>query len=110
MGKKRPAKRDLDWIQGQAKATGPECTITGNGLCWRPNRARASAQLCALLAKEALSLFCSPKASRIGICEGGKCGWLFLDESRGKRRRWCDMNDCGNRAKARAYYERHRGP
>jgi predicted RNA-binding Zn ribbon-like protein len=45
---------------------------------------------------------------RIGICEGGLCGWLFLDESRGKRRRWCDMNDCGGRAKARRYYDKHK--
>jgi predicted RNA-binding Zn ribbon-like protein len=38
------------------------------------------------------------------MCGGGLCGWLFLDESRGKRRRWCDMKDCGNREKARRYY------
>jgi predicted RNA-binding Zn ribbon-like protein len=33
---------------------------------------------------------------------------VFLDESRGKRRRWCDMNDCGSRAKARRYYHRQK--
>jgi predicted RNA-binding Zn ribbon-like protein len=41
-----------------------------------------------------------------GAAEG--CGWLFLDESRGGRRRWCSMEMCGNRAKARAHYRRTR--
>jgi predicted RNA-binding Zn ribbon-like protein len=107
-GERRPGERDLAWIRTQANHAGPNITSTENGVRWRPSAARASAQLRALLAKEALSLFCSPKALRIGVCEGGKCGWLFLDESRGKRRRWCDMNDCGNRAKARAFYKRHK--
>jgi predicted RNA-binding Zn ribbon-like protein len=31
-----------------------------------------------------------------------------MDESRGKRRRWCDMKDCGSRAKARSFYQRHK--
>ncbi|MFZ1014577.1 MAG: CGNR zinc finger domain-containing protein, partial [Terracidiphilus sp.] len=66
------------------------------------------ADLCAIIAGEALSLFCSPKAARVGICGGGNCGWLFLDESRGKRRRWCDMNDCGSRSKPRRNYEKHK--
>lgn len=36
------------------------------------------------------------------------CDWLFLDTSRNGRRRWCDMADCGSRAKARSYYQRHK--
>ncbi|MHB1675570.1 MAG: CGNR zinc finger domain-containing protein [Acidobacteriaceae bacterium] len=75
-----------------------------------PAPSQASEHLCGVLGAESLSLFCSPKATRIGVCGGGNCGWLFLDESRGKRRRWCDMNDCGSRAKARRYYEKHKVP
>ena len=37
-------------------------------------------------------------AERIRGC--GRCGWLFLDSSRGGRRRWCSMSTCGNREKA----------
>jgi predicted RNA-binding Zn ribbon-like protein len=96
---------DLLEIRRQANASKPDAVNGRDGLRWRPLPARASAQLRALLASEALSLFCSPRASRIGICEGGQCGWLFIDESRGKRRRWCDMKDCGNRAKAQRYYQ-----
>ena len=47
------------------------------------------------------ALFTLP-AERVRGC--GRCGWLFLDASRGGRRRWCSMSTCGNREKA----SRHR--
>ncbi|MGH7481700.1 MAG: CGNR zinc finger domain-containing protein [Longimicrobiales bacterium] len=45
---------------------------------------------------------------RVRLCAADDCGWLFLDDSRNRSRRWCDMSDCGNRAKARRYRARHR--
>ena len=97
--------RDLLTLREHANAPKPTVVVGQDGLRWRPDPQQASEQLLAILASEALSLFCSPRSSHIGICEGGLCGWLFLDESRGRRRRWCDMKDCGNRAKARRYYQ-----
>ncbi|WP_300012296.1 CGNR zinc finger domain-containing protein [uncultured Roseobacter sp.] len=41
---------------------------------------------------------------RVGMCAGPECGWFFLDESRNRQRKWCMMETCGNRAKARRYY------
>jgi predicted RNA-binding Zn ribbon-like protein len=41
-------------------------------------------------------------------CDDPKCTRLFIDRSRGGRRRWCDMKGCGDRAKAAAYRRRHR--
>nr|WP_255307967.1 CGNR zinc finger domain-containing protein [Streptomyces marincola] len=32
-----------------------------------------------------------------------RCGWFFIDSSRGRRRRWCSMKTCGNQAKAARY-------
>jgi predicted RNA-binding Zn ribbon-like protein len=29
-----------------------------------------------------------------------------MDTSKNKSRRWCDMGDCGNRAKARRHYQK----
>jgi predicted RNA-binding Zn ribbon-like protein len=103
------SKRDIHALREAADAPRPEISFGDNGAHWHPAPSHAARQICGLLAGEALSLFCSPKSARIGICEGGNCGWLFLDESRGKQRRWCDMNDCGSRAKARRYYEKHKG-
>lgn len=107
-GAGRTSRADLDIIRRCANVPRPEIALNGNTGQWRPAPSHASKQICGLLAAEALSLFCSPRAARIGVCEGGNCGWLFLDESRGKKRRWCDMNDCGSRAKARRYYEKHK--
>ena len=45
---------------------------------------------------------------RIRICGDETCRWLFYDESRSGRRRWCDMATCGNRAKARRHRERQK--
>src|SRR5215208_1966035 len=40
------------------------------------------------------------RADRLRICDNDTCRWIFYDESRAGRRRWCDMASCGNRAKA----------
>lgn len=46
---------------------------------------------------------------RIRECPGdGTCGWLFLDGTKNRSRRWCSMKTCGNRAKARRHYHRSR--
>lgn len=37
-------------------------------------------------------------------CANDACRWLFIDQSKGGTRRWCDMTACGNRAKARRHY------
>lgn len=39
-------------------------------------------------------------------CESDTCSWLFLDRTRNHSRRWCDMGDCGNRAKSRRFRAR----
>lgn len=42
-------------------------------------------------------------------CDSGTCRQFFVDRSKNRSRRWCDMRLCGNRVKARAFYRRHRG-
>lgn len=46
------------------------------------------------------------EALRIKKCPGENCGWLFLDETGNGRRRWCSMETCGNRSKARRHHLR----
>jgi predicted RNA-binding Zn ribbon-like protein len=43
---------------------------------------------------------------RLKACPGRHCGWVFYDRSRNQSARWCAMKVCGDREKARAYYER----
>lgn len=78
------SKRDVDFIRERANAPRPKVEFSNNAMHWRPASLHVVRQLCAVLAGEALGLFCSSKSVRIGVCEGGNCGWLFLDESRGK--------------------------
>ncbi len=54
----------------------------------------------------ALSLLRNPPAARIKTCPGENCGWKFLDRSKNRSRRWCDMAVCGNLVKARQYRAR----
>ena len=55
-------------------------------------------------------LLTSEELHRVGQCADDRCGWLFLDTSRNRSRRWCSMKDCGNRAKARRHYRRSQAP
>jgi predicted RNA-binding Zn ribbon-like protein len=63
----------------------------------------------ATIARDAVELLTSPLARRVRECAADDCALLFVDVSRGGRRRWCSMQACGNRAKARGFRERTRG-
>jgi predicted RNA-binding Zn ribbon-like protein len=55
----------------------------------------------------AAELLTSEKAEWVRECEDDRgCGYLFLDLSKNHSRRWCSMESCGNRAKARRHYSR----
>ena len=43
---------------------------------------------------------------RVKACPGRHCGWVFYDHSKNLSARWCSMQVCGDREKARAYYRR----
>lgn len=62
--------------------------------------------LARILAISAAAVLGDPREScRVKLCPGGNCGWLFLDETKNGRRRWCTMETCGNRAKASRHYK-----
>lgn len=59
------------------------------------------------VARAAANLLTSKTASRVRECEDDRgCGYLFIDQTRNHSRRWCSMESCGNRAKARRHYSR----
>ncbi len=59
------------------------------------------------IALAAADLLTSDKVARVRECEDDRgCGYLFLDISKNHSRRWCSMDSCGNRAKARRHYSR----
>ncbi|MCX7355872.1 MAG: CGNR zinc finger domain-containing protein [Alphaproteobacteria bacterium] len=56
------------------------------------------------IAESAGETLIAAESARLKSCASPECGWVFLDTTRGNRRRWCDMADCGNRVKARRHY------
>jgi predicted RNA-binding Zn ribbon-like protein len=59
--------------------------------------------------RSTVDLLTSEALERVGECADDRgCGWLYLDTSRNRSRRWCSMDSCGNRAKVRRHYERQR--
>ncbi len=62
--------------------------------------------LLAPIVDSAAELLTAPDLARVRECEADTCGWLFIDRSRNRSRRWCDMAVCGNRAKVRRHYAR----
>ena len=61
------------------------------------------------LVQSAVELLTAPELERLKLCDADDCGWLFIDASRNRSRRWCDMSDCGNRAKVRRFRARQGG-
>ena len=58
---------------------------------------------------EALAQFvCTEDFKDVKACEGPACTLLFADHTRGRKRRWCSMALCGNRAKQAAHRQRLR--
>jgi predicted RNA-binding Zn ribbon-like protein len=68
---------------------------------------RAAAVLSAV-ARDAIDVLGGARAARVKRCQGVNCAIPFVDTSRPGTRRWCSMERCGNRAKARTHYHQHR--
>lgn len=60
----------------------------------------------AIVALGAIKIILEPPAQGVRACD--RCGWFFIDSSRGRRRRWCSMKTCGNQAKAARHRDAHR--
>jgi predicted RNA-binding Zn ribbon-like protein len=74
---------------------------------WGPERPTLDGMLDPIL-RSAAELLVGPVGGRVKQCPGRHCGWVFLDRTKNRRRRWCEMEVCGARAKARRYRARRR--
>ena len=52
-------------------------------------------------------LVISPRLARVRACAASDCGWWFVDDTKNRSRRWCDMKLCGNREKLRRFRKKH---
>jgi predicted RNA-binding Zn ribbon-like protein len=74
-------------------------------LNWNPENLRLESVLWPII-KSFVDLITSDMRRRIKQCPN--CGWVFVDKSKNKSRRWCSMDTCGNRIKAQRYAQKNR--
>lgn len=60
------------------------------------------------IVQDAVDLLVHGELDRVRECAADDCGWLFIDATRNRSRRWCSMQTCGNRAKVSNFRARQR--
>ena len=104
-----PAAEDLALLNGALVEALPHRRLvyTGEGFTWQWEEDPAAlAQMLWPVARSAADLLTSPDLGRVRECAGATCDWLFIDRSKNRSRRWCDMQECGNVEKVRRYRRR----
>ncbi|MFE6130121.1 CGNR zinc finger domain-containing protein [Streptomyces sp. NPDC056437] len=107
----RYAESALERVNALAAADAPPAPRAVRGADGTLVRALGSAPDCASLlaaiARDAVELLTDPEA-RAGLrqCQGESCRRVYLDTSRGRRRRWCSSEVCGNRERVARHRRR----
>lgn len=106
-----PAAADLDTVNREVARALSRARLerVAEGFAWGWDDALEADRVLWPVARSTAELLTSPELGRVGRCAAESCGWLYLDTSKNRSRRWCDMRDCGNRAKVRRHYRRRRG-
>jgi predicted RNA-binding Zn ribbon-like protein len=92
-------------MQRASAGAGTEIRIERDGPRFVPLARGTDAAIGTLLAITARAMI-DGSWLRFKACPGRGCGWAFYDHSRNQSARWCSMKVCGDREKARAYYQR----
>nr|WP_319384723.1 ABATE domain-containing protein [uncultured Roseibium sp.] len=69
---------------------------------------RTAADLLVPIAQQISELLTKTDCRLTRNCAGPACTFWFTDVTKNRKRRWCDMKLCGNRAKTAAFRERKR--
>lgn len=103
-----PAPTDLDMLNGALAVTAVnrQLVLQEGKFVERCTAVSPLAQLECEVLRSTADLLLQMNSARLKQCGG--CGWLFYDTSRTGARRWCTMQLCGNRAKARRHYHKTR--
>lgn len=108
----QPKDEDLEALNGWvAQALSRARLVASQGsFTWAwPGGGHSLGRMLWPVARSTADLLTSDELGRVGECADDRgCGWLFLDTSRNRSRQWCNMESCGNRAKARRHYAKKR--
>lgn len=109
-----PAATDVGALGDLAASFAPHRRLTrdGESYQWEWDRGNPPALASPVwpVVQNAVDLLTSEWVSRVRHCASDSCGWLFVDRSRNRSRRWCEMSDCGNREKVRRFRRREGTP
>jgi predicted RNA-binding Zn ribbon-like protein len=112
-GGRPPTRTDLEALNGWLPRALAHLQLArsdeGFAWSWREGEGGRPALDCMIWpavrsAAELLAATATP--GQVRVCQADDCAWIFLDTSRNHSRRWCEMSNCGNRAKARRFYRR----
>jgi predicted RNA-binding Zn ribbon-like protein len=102
--------RALRRVNELARAETPApCAVRGpdGGLTRALADPPTCAGLLAVVARDAVDLLTDPVArAAVRECEGDNCPLVYVDTSRGRRRRWCSSEVCGNRERVARHRRR----
>lgn len=110
-----PAERDLARFNAALGAgfshsrIAPKSNGHGYGWSWAGAETSLESPLWPLT-RTAAKLLASDRPARMRACAGEGCNRLFLDLSKNRSRRWCDMRGCGNRSKVKRLRARQAQP
>jgi predicted RNA-binding Zn ribbon-like protein len=90
-------------------------------LCWSPDApsvlgvtrrdVHTAAEVLAVIARDGIAHVDDPdRRARLSVCAAADCRMLYLNTTAGRRRQWCSMRHCGNRAKAARHRARLSSP
>jgi len=103
--KRRPPPDDLKVLNAHVSATFEGAALAASGAQFTLETARRVGldEVLSRVVRAAVDLLTSDRVEHIGRCADDSCAWLFLDTTRSRTRRWCDMKSCGNRNKVRRF-------
>lgn len=97
---------DLRRVNDYADAPAPSFALSATGL----RRSGNARTLGGEVARAAADLLARADEMVLRECGREQCTRVFIDRSRTGNRRWCDMEECGNRIKAAQYRARKAKP
>ena len=93
---------DVRTVNALADGPAPRFTLSADGLV----RQGDAAAVASVIARAAADLLARSGELSLKECEREHCTRIFIDRSRTGNRRWCGMEECGNRIKAAHYRAR----
>ncbi|MER6945911.1 CGNR zinc finger domain-containing protein [Nonomuraea sp. NPDC000554] len=100
--RERIAAEDLELINRIARSGQARRQLHHDGAHWATTGPHPIRDALGVIASEAIETLGGADRDRVKTCDNPDCRGLYVDTSRGRNRRWCSMNTCGNKAKKAA--------